>query len=305
MTPSSPARRPSRARGAQAGASWLLGLLIAFADLAPHRAAAAAAADSCDAPSADCVAVGHWNIGVALGGGVRTNPLAGAADIPLVVIPHLSYYGRRFFLDDLDLGVTLFENDANAFNLVASPGYDRVYFYRSDLQNIFVSGLPASGIDTAIAPVQRVSPTTEGAVQFPQRARRWTYLAGPEWTFKWAGISGQIDFLHEITEQNHGNEIRAALAFPFLQAHGEWTGNVGITWNSAAIVNYYYGASGVYTGGSALDPFVKLGYGHPLSSKWRFDAFIEYEHLATAIAASPIIAENHVVTVFAGAHYKF
>jgi outer membrane protein len=287
----------------RAATGCLCGLLIALAGAMPARAAAAA--DSCDGVTADCVAVGHWNLSVALGAGVRTNPLATAENIPLAVIPHVSYYGRRFFLDDLDLGVTLFENDATAVNLVASPGYDRVYFYRSDLQNIFISGLPGAGVDTAAAPPRRVDPSTEDAVQFPQRARHWTYLAGPEWTFKLAGVSGQFDFLHEITEQDHGNEIRAALGLPLVEAHGELTANVGITWNSAAIVNYYYGASGVYAGGSALDPFVKLGYGHSLGDKWRFNAFIEYEHLASAIAESPIVAENHVVTVFAGAVYTF
>jgi outer membrane protein len=299
---------PSRTAAARAAASCLLGLLVLLESLGLPALAAAAPAgageDSCAAPSPDCVAVGHWNFSVALGGGVRTNPLAGAENIPLVLVPHVSYYGEHFFLDDLDLGVTLFENDANAFNLVASPGYDRVYFYRSDLQNIFI-GIPPSDAAAPETAVERVSETTPGAFRFPQRDRRWTYLAGPEWTFKYAGITGQFDFLHEITEQNHGNEIRAALGFPLLQASGQLSADIGITWNSAAYVNYYYGASGVYAGGSALDPFIKLGYGHPLSSKWRFNAFIEYEHLASAIAASPIVDQNHVVTVFAGAVYTF
>jgi len=251
-------------------------------------------ANDCSGPSDDCVVIGRWNFSVSLGAGARTNPLVNGRDIPLVVVPQFSYYGNRFFINDFDLGFTFAESDANAFNLVASPGYDRVYFYRSDLQNIFVSGFPDS-------------PNTEntGSVPFPPRARHITYLAGPEWTFKYAGVSGQLDVLHEITGQNGGNEIRAALGIPLIVPRGSLTANIGITWKSAEIVNYYYGAPNIYDAGSALEPFFKLGYTLPLAGKWRFNAFVEYERLGNAIANSPIVAEHQVETAFVGAIYAF
>jgi outer membrane protein len=260
-------------------------------------AQAAGAADDCRGPSTDCVAVGRWNFSVGLGAGARTNPLVGSKTIPLVVVPQFSYYGKRFFIDDLDLGFTLADNDGITFNLVASPGYDRVFFYRSDLQNVFVSGF---GANTALVHSQ-----TPGAVKFPPRPRRVTYLAGPELTLKYGGITGQFDVLHEITGHNHGNEIRAAAGVPLLQGRGSLTANVGITWKSAAIVNYYYGSSSIYQAGSALDPFFKLGYTLPLTGKWRLHAFAEYERLASAIADSPIVAERYVATWFIGAIYTF
>jgi outer membrane protein len=258
---------------------------------------AAGAADDCKGPSTDCVPVGRWNFSVALGAGAMTNPLVAGKAIPLVVVPQFSYYGKRFFIDDLDLGFTLAETDRNTFNLVASPGYDRVFFYRSDLQNIFVRGF---GSNTAL-----VHADTPGAVQIAPRPRHVTYLAGPEWTFKNGGVTAQFDVLHEITGQNHGNEVRAAVGVPLLEGKGTLTANVGITWKSAAIVNYYYGASTTYQAGSALDPFFKLGYTLPLAGKWRFYAFAEYERLASAIADSPIVAERYVATSFIGAIYTF
>ena len=66
--------------------------------------AAAPLQSGCTAPSADCVEVGQLNINVSLGAGVRTNPVIGESDIPLVVIPQISYYGKRFFLENLDVG---------------------------------------------------------------------------------------------------------------------------------------------------------------------------------------------------------
>lgn len=269
----------------------LRAFLLAILALTIARAAMADA--DCKGPSEECVAVGHWNFTVALGAGVRTNPLVNSQDIPLVVIPQFSYYGKRFFIDDFDLGITLAEGSFNTVSLIASPGYDRVFFYRSDFQNFLIVNAPAGGNGSG--------PST---VQFPPRARRVTYLAGPEWTFKVHGISGQLDILQEITGQR-GEEMRAALGIPLLESAGRLTANVGVTWKSAAIVNYYYGAPGIYEGGSALNPFCKLGYILPINSKWRFNAFVEYERLAGAIADSPIVAEHHVATMFVGAIYAF
>jgi hypothetical protein len=142
----------------------------------------AGADDDCKGPSGDCVAIGQWNLSVALGAGVRTNPLVNGKDIPLVVIPQFSYYGKRFFIDNLDLGFTLADSNSNTFNLIATPGYDRVYFYRTDLQNFFI-GFPMS----PGSPAEIVSAGTPGAVKVPPPAPRITYLAGPEWTFKYGG----------------------------------------------------------------------------------------------------------------------
>jgi MipA family protein len=266
------------------------------------QAQAATTDDDCKGASSECVAVGKWNFSVALGAGVRSNPLATGKNIPLVVIPQFSYYGKRFFLNDLDLGFTLAENPTNSLNLVASAGYDRVFFYRSDLQNIFVGGLPGNPGPAAFVVRSAASSTP---VKFPPRARHFTYLAGPEWTFKLSGVSGQLDVLRDITDQNNGTEIRAALGIPLVESRGSLTADIGITWKSAAIVNYYYGAAGIYEAGSALNPFVKLGYTLPLGRKWRLSAFAEYERLGNAIASSPIVEERYVETAFVGAIYTF
>lgn len=278
--------------------------MLLSAVLAASMPVHAAEQDVCKGPSDDCVAIGRWNFTLALGAGVRTNPLVNGKDIPLVVIPQISYYGKRFFLDDLDLGFTLAEGNANTFNLIATPGYDRVYFYRTDLQNIFI-GFPVNANGAPATSAVRLNPATPGAEKLPPSPRQVTYLAGPEWTFKYGGVSGQLDLLRDITGQDNGDEIRAALGIPLLQSKGELNANIGITWKSAAIVNYYYGVPNGYRGGPALDPFIKLGYTLPLAGKWRFNAFVDYERLAPSIADSPIVKEPNVETVFVGAIYAF
>jgi MipA family protein len=291
----------------------LTAMLVALAHAVPALA-------DCKGESSECVPVGGWNFSLALGAGVRTDPVVHEGTIPLVVIPQFSYYGEHFFIDDLDAGVTFLDSDRTTLSLIASPGYDRVFFYRSDPQNIFVTGLsnfnsstgspgqvPAGSAGNGSGP-GHPPPGTTGLIttaKFPPRSRQWTYLAGPEWTFKYAGMTGQLDVLHEITGHNHGDEARAALGIPLARVGGAWTADVGITWKSAAIVNYYYGAPGIYEAGGALDPFVKLAYSRPLKGKWKLTAFVEYERLSNAIADSPIVNEHFVTTTFVGLVYAF
>jgi MipA family protein len=269
--------------------------------LACSPATFAAEADTCTSPSDECVAVGRWNFSVALGAGVRTNPLVHSRDIPLIIVPQFSYYGKRFFIDNLDPGVTLFDGEKNTLSLVASPGYDRVFFYRSDLQNLFIGG--SASLTSSHTPSSLT--LQDRQLVLTQRARKVTYLAGPEWTFKYGYLTGQLDYLHEITGRNHGDEVRAALGFPLGHLGGSWGARVGLTWKSAAVVNYYYGSPGVYDAGPALNPFAKIGYSRPLSKKWTLDAFVHCERLGRAIADSPIVAKQYVTTAFVGATYVF
>ena len=264
-------------------------------------AGVAFAEDDCEAPSDECVAVGHWNLSVAVGAGIRTNPVIHGQDIPLVVVPQFSYYGKRFFIDNLDPGVTLFEGETNTLSLIASPGYDRVFFYRSDLQNFFLGNFtPAGGTQSGYVGNPQ---GPQARREIPARPRKITYLAGPEWTFKYGSVTGQLDYLHEITGRNHGDEIRAALGIPLGQLGGSWSANVGATWKSAGIVNYYYGGPDFYEAGWALNPFAKIGYSRPLSRKWKLEAFVHCEHLGNAIADSPIVRNHYVTTAFVGATY--
>ena len=251
---------------------------------------------ACSAPSSDCAVVGQWEISASFGVGERSNPVADRSDIPLVVIPRISYYGKRFFLENLELGYTLHEGDANTFSLIATPGYDRAFFVRSDLQNIFIPGGFAT--PTGAPPV----PLDGG--NFAVSPRHTTYLLGPEWTFSYGVLTGQLNALREVTGEHDGHEVRAAFAVPLIRSKSSLVASAGVTWKSAEVVRYYYGVDDVYEPGSALSPFIKLRYSRPLSDRWMINAFANYEHLAGAIANSPVVSENHVTTVFAGAVFR-
>ncbi len=245
----------------------------------------AAAADSgCEAPSSECTPVGEWDFTLSLGAGTRTNPVANNSDIPLVLVPQISYYGKRVFLENLELGFTLHEGPSQMVNVIATPGYDRVFFHRNDPQNIFV-------------PFSEAAPAN---VQFRVSDRHTTYLAGLEWMVHRGDFVGQVDALYEVTGRHHGAELRAAVARSFTAGRGDLSATTGLTWKSAEIVDHYYGVDAAYRPDAALNPFLKLEYGLPLSDRWRLRAFAHYEHLDDEIADSPLVSDDRVVTAFAG-----
>ena len=262
--------------------------ILAFILVAVSQAPAYAQS-GCTAPAADCVVVGDWSLSVSLGYGERSNPIVGGRDIPLVVVPQISYYGKRFFLENLDLGVTLYEDATHTLNLLATPGYDRVFFVRDDPQNYFVAFAGGTAVPAA--------PEPEPMIAHP---RRTTYLTGLEWLIRAGPVAGQLDALYEATGRHKGYEVRGALAAPLVQNDNSLVVSTGFTWKSAALVNYYYGVERLYRADAAFNPFIKLGYSRALSERFTLNAFAHYEHLDDAIADSPIVTDHGVLSVFAG-----
>ncbi len=95
---------------------------------------------NCAQASEHCVAVGTWEVQMALGAGVRTNPLLDSDDIPLVVIPQVSYYGKRLFLENLELGYTLVETPELMINALITPNGDGLFFFRDGLSRFVLDG---------------------------------------------------------------------------------------------------------------------------------------------------------------------
>jgi len=298
-------------KGTMQGSSIKLICIILMLTCANH----VDAADKCEQESNECTAIGKWNVGMAIGIGARSNPLLEGKNIPLVLVPTISYYGRHFFLNNLDFGWTFHDSAASSISLVASPGYDRVFFYRYDLQNFFVINQVVNNGAISMTTGQALvstdpNPTIQAGAQYiirryPDRSRDITYLAGPEWTFQFGKVTGQVDLFHEVTGKHGGNEIRAALKFPLISSSQSLSCSVGFTWKSAAVVNYYYGDETIYQGGSSLNPFIKVSYSRPMGNKWKLLAFVHYEQLGSSIANSPIVAMDHVNTGFVGALYAF
>lgn len=101
----------------------------------------------------DCVPVGRWQINLGVGAGWRSNPLHQGKEGPMILLPEVNYYGKRFFIKNLEFGWNLFENRRHQFNLLVTPGSDQMFFNRWDPYNLFdANGAKGSFNSTSAAP---------------------------------------------------------------------------------------------------------------------------------------------------------
>lgn len=238
-------------------------------------------AEACDGESSDCVAIGEWQFSLGVGLGGRTNPLIDGDDIPIVLLPEVSYYGERFFFDTTSLGFTLYEDRTHRLNLVATVGLDSMYFSDISVGNFVIEGtgggfnaggLVASdaggdgGVEVAAAPPKDETTTpnthdTDGPNEFfhkpfseqvtpePQTEvgindiakRRMAGLAGIEYSMLLNQTQLSLQALQDFTSVHDGQEIRVGIDQLLYAGKNQFAVAGGFVWQSAEVVDYYYG----------------------------------------------------------------
>ncbi len=312
----------------------LPGMLLLLALIA-LPASANQAESACARSSERCVAAGTWEVSLALGAGLRTNPVAGADDVPLVLIPQVTYYGKRFFFDSLDLGYTLVDRPDWMVNALITPSGDGLYFFEDDWGRYFLQGgvntLGASFSPSPGAPTLADEEAPEGpqedergaespspnapasAALPPLRDRNIAALAGLEASGDLGRMEWQLQALSDVSGVHNGEELRFALSTGTRQRKHQLGLSLGFSWKSAEVMEYYYGvtqgeSSGqrpTYRPDSGTSPFVRLSWSHPVSKKWHWLGSVQYEHLSEAVRNSPLIDQNKVMQIFVGGVYHF
>ncbi|WP_347332207.1 MipA/OmpV family protein [Marinimicrobium locisalis] len=303
-----------------------------------HQPLGATPHSGCTEANDRCVAAGTWEFQVAIGAGVRTNPIASADDIPLVLIPQLTYYGKRFFLDNLDLGYTLVDRPSWMLNALVTAGGDGLYFFEDDWGRFFLDGglatptngfvsdspeMPArdyvaddGGSSDPVGDGSEDSPAREEPQQAPLpelRERDIAALAGLESSGQMGRFEWQLQALSDASGVHDGQALRFALSTA-TQAQEHHLGmSVGFNWKSAEVMEYYYGvtqgeagtARPAYQPASGTSPFVRLSWTRPTGQHWRWLGSVQYEHLSEAMRHSPLVDRNQVMQIFFGGVYHF
>ncbi|WP_062058022.1 MipA/OmpV family protein [Cellvibrio sp. OA-2007] len=278
---------------------------------------------ACEPEADDCVEIGKWELSLGIGAGVRTNPLEATPDIPLVLIPQVNYNGERFFIQNLDFGFILWENDTQQFNLFATPSYDQVFFHRWNPSNFFIdsNGFATAGrggededlplINTG-GDKELIAPGFKDVQARKLRNRRMAGLAGFEYSLTTALADVQLQYVTDFTGIHDGDEVRLALAKHWASGRHNVSTSIGVIWQSSEVVNYYYGVTepeadlrGTYSADAALTPVARLDWNYQLTERWDLRFLANYRQLPDEISASPLINDNKVITVFIGGVYHF
>ncbi len=279
---------------------------------------------ACEQGQEDCVEVGKWELSIGLGAGIRTNPLVDTSDIPLIVVPQINYNGERFFIQNLDFGVIVWQNETQQLNLLATPSYDQVFFHRWSPGNFFIEGnaLTTGGKEASGNKGNEIFDNGDDRelvapefmpLQAPSaRDRHMAGLAGIEYSWNTPLVDVQIQYLTDFTQIHSGEELRVALAKHWRYGKHQLMASVGANWQSREVVNYYYGVRaneadirGPYITDSALSPLVRVDWNYQLTERWDLRVLTSYRLLPDEISASPLINDNKVITVFVGGVYHF
>lgn len=264
---------------------------------------------SCENKSSQCIETGQLNFALSIGIGLRTNPLFESDDIPLIILPEISYYSDNFFIENLDIGYTLVDTPTTSFSLIATPSFDSLFFSRWDPGNILVD----LSSYTQEAPITVTDSVEDNQTQInPDEVfdRKFTYLAGVEYSTEFENSQLQLSLLSDITKTHYGKEIRFAYAYKFSQT---FSTTLGFTWKDEKLTDYYYGLSpnevvddrGVYQASASFNPFIRFSFNTQINNDNNWRLSLEYQKLSNQISNSPIVDDNYVVTFFVGKKFRF
>jgi outer membrane protein len=281
-------------------------------------------AQACEPQSDECAQVGQWNFSVALGAGIMTNPLNGGDNFPLIVLPYVSYYNDRLFLENTTLGYTLVDKPEFDFSLIVEPNAEQAYFERFHIRNIIAPDSPIdasgefTGDDNVSSGNENGSTLVKESVNINDIGERdWTIDGGmlAHWylgerhklTMSWlADIGGVYKGQHAILKYTHQFSLPEALPAK-LQV------NAGVHWQSQELVNYYYGLSAkdklgektYYQGESTFSPFISVAFNYRLNEDWQLKISAKHQFLGSGIRHSPIVDQNGSSAFFIGGLYEF
>ncbi|WP_286233417.1 MipA/OmpV family protein [Thalassotalea sediminis] len=260
----------------------------------------------CQPNRESCVPVSQWQFSLAIGGGVHTNPLNGGDNIPLVIVPSLSYYGESVFFDNGVLGYAIIENEHVAISAITQFNQEKAYFTRWHPKNIFVTSAISNTFYGA----------TKEAIDIDQVDKRdWALDAGAQLNWFIAEHTDVVaKLLWDVTGVYQGYNAYISVNHQIkLPLNSFASFGLGAQVNSADLVNYYYGIKQrdafftqvTFKGKTSINPIFRVKLTKVLSEQWRLSFYWKRKLLDANTANSPLINTKQVDTVFLGMEYEF
>lgn len=284
----------------------------------------------CNSAQSGCVAIGEWDIRLGVGVGVRSNPVVDGDDLPIFILPELRYYGERFFFDTYTGGFTFYETEGHFFNGVVTVGFDQMYFKNRSVGNIVIeSGPLLASADKALASggngntLVSDAPASENEEDYTRVAgnldigglhsRDTAALAGFEYGYYRPHWEVSVQLLQDVTDVHDGQEVRAAAARAFTFGSDSVEVSGGFSWQSAKLLQYYYGIelsevadpAWAYQADDGMSPFLRLDWLRRIRGNWSWRATLHHRWLPTQITNSPLLDDTSILTLYLGGVYHF
>lgn len=301
---------------------WKIAILCAFCtfaraqDAAPPDTSAESisATRSSTPPGIEPPAERSWRLGVGLGYGVRSNPLIQSDDIPVIVDLDFAWFGKRWFIDNGDLGFTLFDNARTTTSIVARLNSDRVFFGKTNTRYV---NFTYAGRGETVAIVQS-DPSTPGAIEVQPIEvkppdRDYAVEIGVETMIDGEWGTATFRAFHDVSGTHEGYELSADLAKRWTSGRYSFAPLLGVTYKSARLNDYYWGvkpgesniALPQYRAGAGFAVQAGLLANYYITRNLRLAVSLNYERLPDEVAESPLAEDDYVLGYFSGLAWTF
>ena len=222
---------------------------------------------------------GEWGIGPAV---ATYQPPQAGLEREVLGVPYITYQGEHL---GIDLGtVTWSLHDSPAFTM-ALQGEVRVDGYEP-------------GDSDALAGMAERKPSFDAGMGFNHSAA-WGVL--------------DLVLLTDITGTHDGFEARATYQHPFMIDRWLLAPAIGMKWQDASLVDYYYGVradeAGVgrpaYAGDDAANFFAEMSVGYVFSERIDIMVTLEAIRFDDSISNSPVVDRRNQTSIITALLYKF
>lgn len=259
-----------------------------------------------------------WELGLAAGYGVRTNPLINSKDIPMYVVLNIAWFGDYLFFDNGDVGITAYESDKLSISFLSHINNEREVFEwlnNSQLGIQFAGGESASATDFSPPQTENeaIALDSENKKNIKAPKRSLAVDGGLEIIYvdDWGDF--QLQVLGDISNTHNGVEIWVSYAYPWKSERWTIVPSFGVHWKSSNFLDYYYGIRDSeaepnrpeYKAHSGFNSFARLAISYRITDNWGVTGVAEYEALSRSIRRSPIVDQDGIETLFIGLMYNF
>jgi MipA family protein len=217
----------------------------------------------------------RWGLGV--GAIAQNSPYAGEG-MRVQPIPLISYEGEHFFFRGITAGWQFVGNETFKLATMVQARFDGFEINELSRRKLAANGLDSRLLDDRDDSLDAGISTT------------------------WSGSAGELELelLTDVSGKSKGQEFSLQYGYPLNLGATLITPNIGVTYLSKKMANYYYGAldsevaRGVinYRPDAVTVPHVGVDLMRSFAKNWTFLALLQYSALPNKITDSPLLERN-------------
>ncbi|WP_394175853.1 MipA/OmpV family protein [Thalassotalea litorea] len=254
-------------------------------------------------PEQTLVKPGTFDVRLTAGFGGIENPLRERDHISSPLLPEFSYYGDKFFVENLVLGYSLHESEnwlIDAYGYFNNDGY---FFAKNNSEKL----ISIAGI------TQNTWRANKVALNLKEVERDLSYMGGINITHITPWYRTNLSLAKDITSVHHGEEVSLTFSKPIQWHAFTATVQTGATYKSAKINEYYYALTPTeniisirqQSVGATISPWLNMSLRYHFTPTWSVGLSLKKTWLDSKMESSILVEQSSYYSGFVGVSYRY